>query len=87
MSAVWRTLQHYVLWPARRWRRGPEARSLCRNPRFASFLAQNNRRALDTDFHDAVLRGRRWVRRALVALLAAAGAWIALESARALTVF
>lgn len=64
-----------------------DARGLCRNPRFASFMVQCNRRPLDTHFHNAVLRGRRLLRQALVVALAGGCAWIALESARALAVF
>jgi hypothetical protein len=37
--------------------------------------------------HDAVLRGRKAVRQLLIALLAGGGAWVLVESARALTVF
>lgn len=59
----------------------------CRNPRFVSFLAQSNRKALDTNLHDAFLRGRRFMRHAMVALLAGGCIWVAVESARALTVF
>jgi hypothetical protein len=80
-------LQHFLHRPALRLGLGSEARGLRRNPRFASFLAQSNRKALDTDFHDAVLRGRKLMRRTLTVLLIGGGAWIALESARALTVF
>ena len=83
-----RSLLHHLFHrPAVRLGLARDARGPYRNPRFVSFLVQSNRKALDTDFHDAVLRGRRLVRRALYALLIAGGAWIALESARALTVF
>jgi len=64
-----------------------DARGLCRNPRFASFMVQCNRKPLDTHFHDNLLRGRRLLRHALVVALIGGGAWIALESARALAVF
>jgi hypothetical protein len=52
-----------------------------------SFVAQSNRKLLDTDFHDAVLRGRKLGRRLGIAFLALGGAWIVLESAKALSVF
>lgn len=87
MSSVWRVLQHLFHRPAIRLGLVREPRGPCRNPRFVSFLAQSNRKALDTDFHDAVLRGRKLVRQVLVVLLAGGCAWIALESARALSVF
>ncbi|MDB6169967.1 MAG: hypothetical protein JWM88_2831 [Verrucomicrobia bacterium] len=64
-----------------------DARGICRNPHFASFLVASNRKALDTVFHDSFLRGRRFLGRALTACLIGGGAWIVLESARALTVF
>lgn len=64
-----------------------DARSRLRDPRFASFLADTNRKALNTDFQDAVLRGRRLVRQAFVLGLIGLAAWVVLESARALSVF
>ena len=82
-----RALQHLFHRPAIRLGVMDDARGLCRNPRFASFLIQCNRKPLDTDFHDAVLRGRKLLRRALMLALVGGGAWIALESARALSVF
>lgn len=65
--------------------RGPQGQ--IRNPRFVSFLAQNNRRTLDTDFHDTVLRGRRLARQALYVLIGAGCAWVVLESAKAISTF
>ncbi len=65
--------------------RGPQGQ--IRNPRFVSFLAQNNRKTLDTDFHDTVLRGRRLVRQALYVLIGAGCAWVVLESAKAISTF
>lgn len=64
-----------------------DARGPFRNPRFVSFMAQSNRKRLDTDFHDAVLRGRKLIRQGLTLLLAGGLAWVVIESARALTVF
>lgn len=58
-----------------------------RDPRFVSFISQSNRKALNTDFKDAVLRGRKMFRFALVAALVCGGAWILVESARALSMF
>jgi hypothetical protein len=52
-----------------------------------SFIAQNNRKTLNTDFQDAVLQGRKLVRYGLVAALVCGGAWIVLESAHALSTF
>ncbi len=63
------------------------ARGPVRNPRFVSFIVQNNRRTLDTNFHDTVLRGRKLARQALYVLAAAAGTWVLVESAKALSTF
>ena len=43
----------------------PELPGRFRNPQFVSFMAQNNRRRIDTDLHDAVLRGRKLVKNLL----------------------
>ena len=64
-----------------------DPRGRFREPRFVSFLAQSNRKALDTDIHDVVLRGRKVMRNVLRLALAGGCAWIVLESARALSVF
>ena len=66
-------------------RRDPRGRF--RDPRFVSFMAQNNRKTLDTDLQDTVLRGRKLFRHALVAAAIAGVAWFALESAQALSIF
>jgi hypothetical protein len=66
-------------------RRDPRGRF--REPRFVSFLAESNRKALDTDLHDVVLHGRKVMRNVLRLALAGGCAWIVLESARALSVF
>ncbi len=66
-------------------RRDPRGRF--RDPRFVSFLNASNRKSLDTDLHDTVLRGRRLIRNLLMLGLAGGGAWVVLESAKALSVF
>ncbi len=66
-------------------RRDPRGRF--RDPRFASFMAEANRKGLDSDFHDTLLRGRKLMRNALRLSVAGGGAWILLESAKALSVF
>lgn len=62
-------------------------RSRFRNPRFASFLAENNRGRLDTDFQDTVLRARKFGRRVVWFALAGCATWVALESAKAWSIF
>ncbi|HVU34534.1 MAG TPA: hypothetical protein VHE61_13955 [Opitutaceae bacterium] len=52
-----------------------------------SFLTQSNRKTLDTDLHDAVLRGRKLIRYAFQIAIAGGCAWVVLESAKALSVF
>lgn len=66
-------------------RRDPRGRF--RDPRFASFMASSNRRPLDHDLHDAMLKGRKAMKNAFRVGLALGGAWVVLESARALSVF
>lgn len=73
--------------PAVRFGLRRDSRGRFRDPRFVSFMAQSNRKALDTDLHDAVLRGRKLMRTGLKFALAGGAAWVLLESARALSVF
>jgi hypothetical protein len=65
--------------------RGPHGRF--QDPRFQSFMSQSNRKALNTDFQDAILRGRKLVRYALVAAAGCAAVWVVIESAHALSMF
>ena len=73
--------------PAIRFGLRRDRRGRFRDPRFASFLAENNRRSADTDLHDAVLKGRKLMKHLFRLGLAIGGAWVVLESARALSVF
>ncbi|PTX91588.1 hypothetical protein DB354_17085 [Opitutus sp. ER46] len=73
--------------PAIRFGLRRDTRGRFRDPRFASFMHQSNRKTLDTDLHDAVLRGRRLMRGAFKLALAGGCAWVLLESAKALSVF
>ena len=66
-------------------RRDPRGRF--RDPRFASFMADSNRKARDTDMHDAMLKGRKAMKNIFRVGLALGGAWVVLESAKALSVF
>lgn len=66
-------------------RRDPRGRF--RDPRFVSFMMDTNRKRLDTDFHDAVLKGRKLVKNLLRLAIAGGCTWIVLESAKALSVF
>jgi hypothetical protein len=58
-----------------------------RDPRFVSFISESNRKTLNTDFQDAVLKARKLVRYAMVLAVACGGAWIVLENAHALSMF
>ena len=64
-----------------------DSRSRFRDPRFVSFLSANNRKTLNTDFQDAILRGRRVFKHAFVLFLIAGVAWVMLESAKAVSLF
>jgi hypothetical protein len=50
-------------------------------------MSQTNRKPLDTDLHDAVLRGRNVMRGVLKLALLGGCTWVVLESAKALSVF
>ena len=58
-----------------------------RDPRFVSFVAQSNRKSLNTDLRDALLHSRAFFRRVLITAAILGVAWIAIESAQALSVF
>jgi len=73
--------------PAVRFGLHRDPRGRFRDPRFVSFMTQSNRKALDSDFHDAVLRGRKFMRHILRLALLGGCAWVVLESAKALSVF
>jgi hypothetical protein len=66
-------------------RRDPRGRF--RDPRFASFMAEGNQKRMDSDMHDAVLKGRKAMKAFFRVTLALGGAWVVLESAKALSVF
>jgi hypothetical protein len=84
---VLRALLNLCRRPAIRFGLRRDRRGRFRDPRFASFMAQNNRRSIDTDLHDAVLQGRKLMKHLFRLGLAIGGAWVVLESARALSVF
>lgn len=73
--------------PAIRFGLRRDTRGRFRDPRFASFMGENNRSKLDTDFHDTVLRGRKLMKNLFRLALLGGGAWVVLESAKALSVF
>ena len=87
MRGVLRFLLNLCHRPAIRFGLVRDPRGRFRDPRFASFMAQGNRRSLDTDMHDAVLRGRKLMRNVLKLSLLGGGAWVVLESAKALSMF
>jgi hypothetical protein len=84
MFSLLRNLFHR---PAIRFGLARQGHGKFRDPRFVSFISQSNRKALNTDFKDAVLRGRKMFRFALVAALVCGGAWVLVESAGALSMF
>lgn len=82
-----RALLNLLRRPTLRFGMERDSRSRLRDPRFISYLAQSNRKALDTDFHDAVLRGRKLARNLFRLALAGGCVWVVVESAKALSVF
>ncbi len=50
-------------------------------------MAQSNQKLLNTDVQDAVLKGRKLAKQCLWVALFAGVAWIAIESAKALSIF
>jgi len=84
---MWHWLKNCFRRPPLRFGLGQDRRSRFRNPCFASFIAHNDPRVRSSDSHDALLRGRRLVRRALLLLVGLGGAWIVIESAKALATF
>lgn len=87
MRTVFRRMLNYCPRPAfrPRKRRGTPGR-FC-DPRFASFMGQSNRTKLNTDMADAILRGRKLMKHFLGLGLLGGGAWVLVESAKALSVF
>ena len=81
---MWRALLNLL---PRRGARFGTAPGRFRDKRFVSFLAANNRKTLDTDFQDTVLRSRKLIKQVLLVALIAGGAWVVLESAKALAIF
>lgn len=58
-----------------------------KHAQFASFLEESGFRTPSVDHHERGLRRRRLAKGLLVWLTAFAGAWVALESARAVSLF
>jgi hypothetical protein len=87
MPSVLRFLLNLCRRPVYRFGMSRDSRGRFRDPRFVSFMTATNRKAMDTDLHDAVLRGRKLMRHAFKFAIVGTGAWILLESAKALSVF
>lgn len=73
--------------PAIRFGLRRDLRGRFRDPRFVSFMNESNRRPLDSDFHDTVLKGRKLMKNVFRLGLAGGCAWVVLESAKAFSVF
>jgi hypothetical protein len=84
MPTLVRNLLHR---PAIRFGMAKDPRGRFRDPRFLSFISESNRKAVNTDFKDAVLKARKFFRYALIAAIAGGGAWVVLQSAHALSTF
>ena len=84
MIAFIRSLLHR---PAIRFGMRSDRRGRFRDPRFASFIQSSNRGRLNTDMADALLQGRKLFRNGLIVALLVGGAWVLVESAKALSMF
>src|SRR4051812_5009942 len=84
---VLRVLLNFCHRPAIQFGLRQDPRGRFRDPRFLSFMTDTNRKALDTDLHDAVLKGRKMMKNVFRLGLGMGVAWVVLESAKALTVF
>jgi hypothetical protein len=84
---VLRVLLNFCHRPAIRFGLRQDPRGRFRDPRFASFMHESNRKPLDSDFHDAVLKGRKLVKNVFRLGIGMGAAWIVIESAQALSVF
>ena len=85
-----RELRHWLHRPAIRMSSVDPARfhpTRIQNAQFISYLVESGFRQVNPDHYEASLRRRRWGRNLLLGLLAAGGAWVAIESARALSMF
>lgn len=58
-----------------------------KNAQFVSFLVDSGFRRVNADRYEASLRQRRMLRGVFIWLLGAGGAWVLLESAKALSSF
>jgi hypothetical protein len=85
-----RVIRHWFYRPAVRM--GPVDNSCIqitrtRNAQFVSYLIESGFRQVNGDRYESSLRRRRLVKRALFLSLAGAAAWVAIESARAISMF
>ena len=85
-----RKIRHWFHQPAIRM--GPIDNSRIRtnrvkNAQFVSYLAESGFRQVNADHYETSLRRRRLLKHALLWLLFGGGAWVVIESARALSRF
>jgi hypothetical protein len=58
-----------------------------KNAQFVSYLTESGFRQVNGDRYESSLRRRRLLKRVLVGALLGGGAWVVIESARALSMF
>jgi len=58
-----------------------------KNAQFISYLVESGFRQVNVDHYESSLRRRRWCKGALLCLLGAGGAWVVIESAKAISMF
>ena len=85
-----RALRHWLYRPAIRMGSVDNSRihtTRTQNAQFISYLVESGFRQVNPDRYETSLRRRRLARYLLVTMVAAGGAWVLIESARALTTF
>ena len=85
-----RALRHWFHRPALRMASVDNSRihtTRTQNAQFISYLVESGFRQVNPDRYEASLRRRRFVRGLLFALVAGGGAWVLIESAKALSAF
>jgi len=88
--AVLRVIHHWFRRPTIRMASVDNSRihtTRTKNAQFISYLVESGFRQANVDHYEAGLRRRRWCKAALFCLLGAGGAWVVIESARALSMF
>jgi len=85
-----RGLCHWYRRPAIRWGSVDNSRirtTTTKNAQFISYLVESGFRRVNVDRYETSLRRRRFSKLLLLLMLGAGGAWVIIESARALSMY